>query len=61
MVKFKIDFPFSMLNKNELILNNSVTPEVTQKKKKCFARGFIEKELSYLFLLLFFKLVDQRG
>ena len=29
MVKFKIDFPFSMLNKNELILNNSVTPEVT--------------------------------
>ena len=33
MVKFKIDFPLSMLNKNELILNNSVTPEFTQKKR----------------------------
>ena len=43
MVKFKIDFPLSVLNKNELILNNSVTPEFTQKKRM-FARGLIEKE-----------------
>ena len=33
MVKFKIDFPFSMPVKNELILNNSVTSEFTQKKR----------------------------
>ena len=25
MIKFKIDFPLSMPDKNELILNNSVT------------------------------------
>ena len=43
MVKFKIDFPLSMLNKNELILNNAVTLEFTQKKRM-FARGLIEKE-----------------
>ena len=33
MVKFKIDFRLSMLSKNELISNNSVTPEFTQKKR----------------------------